>query len=63
MITSSKFGPSELIILTLSIFQTILKYLKDEGISTVIYKDFPKFYNNGPSEEIEYALFHLDAKR
>jgi hypothetical protein len=50
------------LIMTLSIFQIILKYLKDEGISSIIYKDFPKFYNNGPSEETEYALFQVEAK-
>jgi hypothetical protein len=50
------------LILTLSIFQAVLKYLKDLGINSIVYKDFPKFYNNGPSEETEYALFQVEAK-
>jgi hypothetical protein len=47
---------------TLTIFQAILKYLENAEINTIVYKDFPKFYNNGPSEEIEYALFQVEAK-
>ncbi len=46
----------------LEIFHGILKYLASEGFNSLILKDFPKFYNNVPSEEIEYALFLAQAE-
>ncbi len=47
---------------TILIFQSILKYLFENQIEKLRLKDFPKFYNNFPSEEIEYALFLNNAK-
>ncbi|MEN9447689.1 MAG: hypothetical protein RJA25_979 [Bacteroidota bacterium] len=47
---------------TIEVFKAILKFLYDNGFEKIILKDFPKFYNNSPSEEIEYALFLSNAK-
>lgn len=45
----------------LEIFYEILKHFASNGIKKLILKDFPKFYNNFPSEEIEYVLFLANA--
>ncbi len=47
----------ERVIKTIEIFHEILKFLYFKGYTKLILKDFPKFYNNYPSEEIEYVLF------
>lgn len=45
----------------LEIFYEVLKHFASNGIKKLILKDFPKFYNNFPSEEIEYVLFLANA--
>jgi hypothetical protein len=47
---------------TIIFFREVLKYLHDNGIETFIYKEMPYFYNDLPSDELQYALFLLDAK-
>ena len=39
-----------------------LKYLSLKGITRIKYKSLPKFYSTIGSDEVEYALFLLDAK-
>lgn len=38
-----------------------LKFLAAQGISTIKYKLFPRFYNTLPADEADYILFLLDA--
>ena len=38
-----------------------LKFLLENGIKTLIYKSFPRFYNDLGSDEVEYNLFILEA--
>ena len=38
-----------------------LRYLHDEGISRLLYKRIPSFYNTVPDDEVGYALFLLEA--
>ncbi len=45
----------------IEVFYHVLKYLCTHGYQKLILKDFPKFFNDGPSEEIEYALFLANA--
>ncbi|MDF3079277.1 MAG: hypothetical protein K0S09_3166 [Sphingobacteriaceae bacterium] len=39
-----------------------LKYLFEQGITELYYKQLPSFYNEIPSEEIDYAMFLLEAE-
>jgi len=47
---------------TLSIIYHLLKFLQDQGIEVFLLKSFPWFYNAHPTDEIEYALFLLNAE-
>ncbi len=47
---------------TLEIFNLLYRYLKEIGISKLIYKTIPYIYHSMPSEEDRYALFKLNAK-
>lgn len=46
----------------ITIFKTILIYLKSKGIATLQLKMLPSFYAQFPSEELNYALFLAEAK-
>ncbi|QAA83276.1 GNAT family N-acetyltransferase [Aequorivita sp. H23M31] len=46
----------------LAIFQSLLIFLKTEGILTLNLKLLPKIYNQLPSDEIDYLLFLIKAK-
>jgi len=46
----------------LECFQAGLAFLHQQGISTVLYKRCPRFYNSIPDDEVDYALFLLDAE-
>jgi len=48
--------------LMLSIFDTLLETLRQEGIKHVVYKAVPHIYHILPAEEDLYALFIHDAK-
>jgi hypothetical protein len=50
------------LIAAVEIVQASLAYLHSQGINTLIYKRLPRFYNTLPDDEIDYALFLLDAK-
>jgi len=47
---------------TLIVVYHTLKFLHDQGIKVFLLKSFPWFYNVNPTDEIEYALFLLDAE-
>jgi hypothetical protein len=47
----------------LSIFEELILYLKENGISKIIYKSIPHIYHTTPCEEDRYALFRVNAKR
>lgn len=40
----------------------ILKSLHDEGITTLVYKEIPSFYNDFPTDEMQYLLYVLNAR-
>lgn len=46
----------------LEIFSAILKFYNEQGIEYINYKSFPRFYNLAQTDEIEYALFLVDAE-
>ena len=46
----------------LELFQAALKYLHEHGILFLEHRRIPPFYNTLPSEELDYAIFLLDAK-
>ena len=46
----------------LQIFLSALNYLNSKGITLLRYKAIPIFYDKKPSEEINYALFLLNAR-
>lgn len=46
----------------LEYFRATLSYLYNLGINTLLYKQIPRFYNTLPADEVEYALFLLDAR-
>ncbi|AIG30619.1 hypothetical protein IA01_09140 [Flavobacterium psychrophilum] len=46
----------------LTIFQTVLRFLKNSNINTVNIKTIPAIYHTKPAEELLYALFLVDAK-
>ena len=46
----------------LQVFDSLLEYLRKEGIKKFIYKPIPYIYQSLPSEEDLYALFRHDAK-
>jgi hypothetical protein len=48
--------------MVMEIFNLLYQYLKNLGISKLIYKVAPYIYHLLPSEEDRYALFRLDAK-
>ena len=45
----------------LEIFEASLSFLWEAGIDTLIYKRIPRFYNSLPDDDVDYALFLLDA--
>jgi hypothetical protein len=47
---------------TILIFQTVLDFLKSNGIETLIIKELPSFYSDNFSNELDYCLFILNAK-
>ena len=47
---------------TIRFFKEILKFLSQQGIEKMIFKQIPAFYNSVGSDEIDYALFLLNAK-
>ena len=48
--------------LILESVKSILKYYQENNCKVLIYKAFPRIYNNIPADEIEYAMFILDSK-
>jgi hypothetical protein len=46
----------------LKIFSAILKFYGEQGIDYLKYKAFPRFYNPAQTNEIEYALFLVEAE-
>ena len=46
----------------LSSFHAVLEYLDRQGIERLYYKAIPRFYNSLPCDEVDYALFLLDAR-
>jgi len=46
----------------LECFRAVLRYLESLSIKLIIYKMMPRFYNTLPCDDVEYALFLLDAK-
>ena len=48
--------------LMLDIFEDLLAYLCDKGISSVIYKPLPYIFHRLPAEEDHYALFRFGAQ-
>lgn len=47
--------------LVLKIFEEIIKYLRDNGFTNLIYKPIPHIYHTLPAEEDEYALYRHGA--
>lgn len=43
-------------------YKLLLKYLNDQGVSTLEIKMIPTFYNSMPSDELEYLLYRSEAK-
>jgi RimJ/RimL family protein N-acetyltransferase len=43
-------------------FHACLRHLNEEGISRMLYKRIPSFYNTIPDDEVAYALFLLEAR-
>lgn len=43
-------------------FKLVLRYLHENHIDVLYYKEIPSFYNPIPAEEDQYALFLLEAK-
>ncbi len=46
----------------LEIIKTLIQYLNQQGVEKFIYKAFPRFYNELQTDEVEYAMFLLNAK-
>jgi Acetyltransferase (GNAT) domain len=46
----------------ISYFAAMLKFLHENEIKTLIYKEMPAFYNDIPSDEQQYVFFLLNAK-
>jgi hypothetical protein len=46
----------------ITVFKEILQFLNENGIDKVYIKQIPYIYHNQPSQELEYALFLVDAK-
>src|SRR6516164_6474896 len=46
----------------LACFQAALSYLDEQRIERLLYKRIPAFYNTLPDDEMDYALFLLDAR-
>lgn len=45
----------------LEVIQKILQYLNQQGVKKLLYKAFPRFYNELQTDEVEYAMFLLNA--
>ena len=43
-------------------FDHVLFYLRAQGISRLLHKQIPSFYNTLPDDDIDYGLFLLEAK-
>lgn len=52
---------NEKLINVLLYFKTVLQCLQEKGVSEMHYKEIPSFYNEVPADEVQYALFLLDA--
>jgi RimJ/RimL family protein N-acetyltransferase len=46
----------------LAYFHALLRHLHEQGISQLLYKLIPTFYNTLPADETAYALFLVDAR-
>jgi hypothetical protein len=46
----------------LGAFAAVLRHLETLGIRRLLYKRIPRFFSSGPDDEIDHALFMLDAK-
>jgi len=46
----------------LACFHATMRYLNREHISKLLYKKIPDFYNTLPNDEVNYALFLLEAQ-
>lgn len=46
----------------LEIIKTIIHYLNQQGVEKLIYKAFPRFYNELQTDEVEYAMFLINAE-
>ena len=47
---------------TIDYFSKLLKYLNDNEIETLVYKEIPAFYNDIPFDEQQYVFFLLKAE-
>ena len=54
--------PSASLFEVLGIFMAVLTHLEREGICVLLYKRIPRFYNILPDDEIDYAMFLLNAR-
>ncbi|HET9645143.1 MAG TPA: hypothetical protein VFP68_17715 [Burkholderiaceae bacterium] len=43
-------------------FSAVLQHLESLGIRRLLYKRIPRFFSSGPDDEIDHALFALDAR-
>ncbi len=46
----------------LEILYHVLRYLQEQGISRLLYKQIPSFYNTLPDDDISYGLFLVQAR-
>lgn len=58
ILTNQKMRASMMV----EVFDAVISYLKDRGISKLVYKAIPHIYHSLPSEEDLYALFLKGAK-
>jgi hypothetical protein len=56
------FNSEVKLLVVLSVMYNVLKFLSGENIEAITLKQFPSFYNPFHTEELEYALFLLNAK-
>jgi hypothetical protein len=55
------FGADERLAMVLEVFRGALEYLAAQGIAEFQYRRIPRFYNAMPDDEVDYALFLLEA--
>ncbi len=50
------------LVLLISVFRKVLKFLHESGMATLHLKMLPSIYHKKPAQQIDYALFLADAK-